>query len=263
MRYLHVMALAATALAGAATAASAQQAYTTDDAGMRAGPGMRYPLVRVVPGDAVVYIHGCLRNWDWCDVSWRRSRGWVFSDDLEGIYRNRRIAFDRWRGNVEVPFVTFGFGYWDRYYRDRPWYGSWERWGDRNDRSWRQRHRDSGDGWNDNGNTRNRTGGDGNGGQTTRRERHRDNNPDDNNSNANDNIGNGNGEPTARRERHRDSNPNDNNSNRKGNTGNTGNDDRRMQCAPDDPSCNTTGNDGRKRRGNQQSDGQPMEVQPQ
>jgi len=264
MRYLHVMALAASALAGAASAASAQQAYTTNDAGLRAGPGMRYPLVRVVPGDAVVYIHGCLRNWDWCDVSWRRSRGWVFSDNLEGIYNNRRVGFDRWRGNVEVPFVSFGFGYWDRYYRDRPWYGNWERWGDRNDRTWRQRHHDSNGGWNDNGsgagNNHNRTGSDGNGEQTTRRDRHRDNNPNDNTGNANDNTGNGNGEPTARRDRHRDNKPKDNNTNRKGNTGN---DDQHMQCAPDDPSCSTTGNAGHKRRSNQQTEAPPMEVQPQ
>lgn len=165
MKHLRILAFAATALLGAATAASAQEAYTTNDVSMRAGPGTRYPVVRMIPEDAVVYIHGCLRNWDWCDVSWRRSRGWVFSDYLEGLYRNRRIGFDEWRDYVDVPYVTFGFGYWDRYYRDRPWYGHWERWGDRNDRYWRQRHRDSGD-WN-----RNEDDTDNNWNNTTRRNR--------------------------------------------------------------------------------------------
>lgn len=69
MKHLRSLAVAATVLMGAATAASAQEAYTTNDVSLRAGPGTRYPVVRVIPEDAVVYIHGCLRNWDWCDVS--------------------------------------------------------------------------------------------------------------------------------------------------------------------------------------------------
>lgn len=170
MKHLRILAFAATALIGAATAASAQEAYTTNDMSMRAGPGTRYPVVRTIPEDAVVYIHGCIRNWDWCDVSWRRSRGWVFSDYLEGLYRNRRIVFEEWRDYVDVPYVDFSFGYWDRHYRDRPWYGNWERWGDRNDRDWRRRHRDDGD-WNN-------TDGDAAGDRITRRERRNRDNPD-------------------------------------------------------------------------------------
>ena len=152
MKHLRRLALAATALLGAATAASAQEAFTTNDVAMRAGPGTRYPVVRMLPEDANVYIHGCLSNWDWCDVSWRRTRGWVFSDYLEAYYRNRRIDFDEYRGYVDIPFVTFGFGYWDRYYRDRPWFDNWDRWGDRNDRRWRRYH-DSND-WNRDGDNR-------------------------------------------------------------------------------------------------------------
>ena len=176
MKHLRILALAATALLGAATAASAQEAYTTNDVSMRAGPGTRYPLVRVIPEDAVVYIHGCLRNWDWCDVSWRRSRGWVFSDYLEALYRNRRIGFDEWRDYVDIPFVGFSFGYWDRYYRDRPWYGHWERWGDHNDRSWREhRHSDNDGDWNRNddndGGDWNRNDNNDDGDRTTRRDR--------------------------------------------------------------------------------------------
>jgi len=164
MKHLRILALAATALMGAATAASAQRAYTTSDVNMRAGPGSRFPVVTTLPGDSRVFIHGCLSNWDWCDVSWRRTRGWVFSDFLEAVYRNRRIVFDEYRGYADIPFVTFGFGYWDRYYRDRPWYDSWDRWGDRNDRRWRERNRDHGeDGWtgdNERTNTRNARRGD-------------------------------------------------------------------------------------------------------
>lgn len=151
MKHLRILALAATALIAAATAAAAQEAYTTGDVNMRAGPGTRYPAVAGIPEDSLVYIHGCLSDWDWCDVSWQRSRGWVFSDYLEALYHHRRIGFDEYRGYVEIPMVGFSFGYWDRYYRDRPWYGSWDRWGDRNDRLWRERHRSDGGGdWNNN-----------------------------------------------------------------------------------------------------------------
>lgn len=156
MKHLCSLAVAAAVLIGAATAASAEEAYTTNDVSMRAGPGTRCPAVRVIPKDAVVYIHGCLRNWDWCDVSWRRSRGWVFSDHLEGLYGNRQLGFGEWRDYVDLPYVSFGFGYWDRHYRDRPWYGSWERWGDRNDRRWREHRRDRSDGnWTRNGDNAN------------------------------------------------------------------------------------------------------------
>lgn len=223
MKQLRILALAATALLGAATAASAQQAFTTNDVSLRAGPGTRYPMVRMIPEDAVVYVHGCLRNWDWCDVSWRRSRGWVFSDYLEALYHNRRIGFDEWRDYVDIPFVSFGFGYWDRYYRDRPWYGNWERWGDRNDRHWRNHHRDGGDAdWNRTEGNDNRNG--------TRA----DNNDDE-------------ADRTTRR-------------NRGGDDGDKSQD--RMRCAPDDPTCgNDSADDGgdrgdRGHRRNQQMDQQ-------
>ncbi len=72
----------------------------------------------------------------------------MFSDYLEALYRNRRIVFDEYRDYVDIPYVSFGFGYWDRYYRDRPWYDSWDHWGDRRDRRWRDRNRDhDDDGW--------------------------------------------------------------------------------------------------------------------
>ena len=130
MKQLRILAFAATAMLASSTWASAQEAYTTGDINMRAGPGSRYPVVTTIPEDRQVYVHGCLSNWDWCDVSWRRTRGWVFSDYLEGLYRNRRVGFDEYRSYIDIPFVTFGFGYWDRYYRDRPWFDDWDHWGD-------------------------------------------------------------------------------------------------------------------------------------
>lgn len=229
MKHLRILAIAATALVGAATAASAQEAFTTNDVAMRAGPGTRYPVVRMLPEDARVYIHGCLSNWDWCDVSWRRSRGWVFSDYLEALYRNRRVDFDAYRGYVDIPFVTFGFGYWDRYYRDRPWFDNWDRWGDRNDRRWRH-YRDSNGDWNNDGDR-----GDWN------RNRDRNNNQDAN-------SGDDNGDNTTRRDRRND------------------NGDERTRCTPDDPSCygandDMNGSGNRRHRSQQQMDQQQTDQQ--
>ena len=152
MKHPTILALAAAAIMAATTAASAQPAFTTNDVNLRAGPGNRYPLVMTLPEDTRVYIHGCLSNWDWCDVSWRYVRGWVFSDNLEAVWHNRRIGFEDYRSYVDIPYVTFNFGYWDRYYHDRPWFDSWDRWGDRNDRRWRAyRHGGQGDAYsNDN-----------------------------------------------------------------------------------------------------------------
>jgi uncharacterized protein YraI len=141
MKHLRILAFAATAMLASSTWASAQEAFTTNDVNMRAGPGTRYPVVTTIPADREVFIHGCLSNWDWCDVSWRRNRGWVFSDYLEALYRSRRIGFDEYRGFVDIPFVSFSFGYWDRHYRNRPWFDDWDRWGDRRDR-WRDGDRD-------------------------------------------------------------------------------------------------------------------------
>ena len=140
MKHLRNLAIAAAAMLASTTWASAQEAFTTGDVNMRAGPGSRYPVVTTIPENREVFIHGCLSNWDWCDVSWRRNRGWVFSDYLEALWRGRRVVFDEYRTFVDVPFVSFSFGYWDRHYRDRPWFDDWDHWGDRRDRRWRDRN---------------------------------------------------------------------------------------------------------------------------
>ncbi len=138
MKTLKTLALAAAATFAGATFATAQEANTTADVNMRAGPGSRYPVVTTVPEDREVYIHGCLADFEWCDVSWRRQRGWVFSDYLEGIYGQSYVPFYEYRRRTSLPVITFGFNYWDRNYRDRPWFDDWDRWGGRD----RDRDRD-------------------------------------------------------------------------------------------------------------------------
>jgi uncharacterized protein YraI len=160
MKYLSITGLAAAALLAGVSAATAQEAVTTSDVNMRAGPGTRFPVVTTIPENRPVMIHGCLNDFDWCDVSWRYERGWVFSDYLDYLYNERPVTFYEYRRRVNVPVVSFGFGYWDRHYRQRPWFDDWDRWGgsirwsdrnrrdrnwddrDRNDRNWNDRDRD-------------------------------------------------------------------------------------------------------------------------
>lgn len=139
MKYFSLTGLVAAALMAGASAASAQEAITTNDVNMRAGPGTRFPVVTTIPEERPVMIHGCLSDYDWCDVSWRSERGWVFSDYLDYLYNDRPVTFYEYRRRVDVPVISFGYGYWDRYYRSRPWFDDWDRWG--GDRRWSDRRR--------------------------------------------------------------------------------------------------------------------------
>ncbi len=140
MKNLSLTGLAAVAFMACASTAMAQEAITTNDVNMRAGPGTRFPVVTTIPEERPVMIHGCLADYDWCDVSWRRERGWVFSDYLDYLYNDRPVTFYEYRRRAEVPVISFGYGYWDRHYRARPWFDDWERWG--GERRWSdRRHR--------------------------------------------------------------------------------------------------------------------------
>ncbi|HTE97971.1 MAG TPA: SH3 domain-containing protein, partial [Bradyrhizobium sp.] len=73
------------------TAALAAPGIVTTTVSLRAGPGEGFPTVDRIPGGAGVNIHGCLRGTAWCDVSWSDDRGWVSSQYLEYLYRNRYV----------------------------------------------------------------------------------------------------------------------------------------------------------------------------
>lgn len=124
--------LAAAAFMGVATgAALAQNAYTTANVNMRAGPSTQYPRVATLPNGAAVDVHGCINGWSWCDTSWRGIRGWVSGRYLQMLYNNRRVYLPDYAPRIGIPIITFHFGnYWDRWYRDRPWYRERDRWRD-------------------------------------------------------------------------------------------------------------------------------------
>jgi uncharacterized protein YraI len=105
------------------TAALAAPGIVTASVGMRAGPGPGFPMVDRIPGGSHVNIHGCLRGGAWCDVSWEGDRGWVSSQYLEYLYRNRYVYLPDYVDVVDVPVVPFVLSsYWSSYYSGRPWY---------------------------------------------------------------------------------------------------------------------------------------------
>ena len=104
-------------------AALAAPGIVTTNVGLRAGPGEGFPTVDRIPGGAKVDIHGCLRGNAWCDVSWSDDRGWVSSQYLEYLYRDRYVYLPDYVDEIDVPVVSFALGsYWSNYYAGRPWY---------------------------------------------------------------------------------------------------------------------------------------------
>jgi uncharacterized protein YraI len=107
----------------APTAALAAPGIVTESVGLRAGPGPGFPMVDRIPGGAHVDIHGCLGGDAWCDVSWSGDRGWVSSQYLEYLYRNRYVYLPDYVDVIDVPIVPFVLSsYWSSYYSGRPWY---------------------------------------------------------------------------------------------------------------------------------------------
>src|SRR5262249_55795716 len=105
------------------TAALAAPGIVTTTVSLRAGPGEGFPTVDRIPGGARVNIHGCLRGTAWCDVSWSDDRGWVSSQYLEYLYRNKYVYLPDYVDVIDVPIVPFVLNsYWSSYYSGRPWY---------------------------------------------------------------------------------------------------------------------------------------------
>lgn len=109
--------------------ASAQTALVTTELNVRAGPSPEFPVVTTLPEDAHVTVHGCLAGYNWCDVSWQSERGWVYGAYLSYPYDNRYVVVSDYGDEIDLPIVTYSVGtYWDRYYRERPWYNTRSRW---------------------------------------------------------------------------------------------------------------------------------------
>lgn len=109
--------------------ATALTAMTTEPTNLRAGPAFDFPVVDRIPDDATVTVHGCVRAYRWCDISWRDARGWVSGNELAYFYQQRYVPVVEYGPRIGLPIVVFSFdSYWDRYYRGRPFYGERTRW---------------------------------------------------------------------------------------------------------------------------------------
>jgi uncharacterized protein YraI len=110
-------------------AALAAQGIVTTTVSLKAGPGAGFPTVDRIPGGDRVNIHGCLKGTAWCDVSWSDDRGWVSSQYLEYLYRNRYVYLPDYVDEIDVPVVPFVLtSYWSSYYAGRPWYNRRAHW---------------------------------------------------------------------------------------------------------------------------------------
>jgi len=111
-------------------AALAAPGIVTTTVSLKAGPGGGFPTVDRIPGGARVNIHGCLKGIAWCDVSWSDDRGWVSSQYLQYLYRNRYVYLPDYVDEIDVPVVPFVLtSYWSSYYAGRPWYQRRAHWG--------------------------------------------------------------------------------------------------------------------------------------
>ncbi len=98
-----------------------RRASSTTTVSLRAGPGEGFPTVDRIPGGDRVNIHGCLKGTAWCDVSWSDDRGWVSSQYLEYLYRDRYVYLPDYVDEIDVPVVPFVLtSYWSSYYADVP-----------------------------------------------------------------------------------------------------------------------------------------------
>ncbi len=93
---------------------------------MYAGPGHSYPELRRLAKGLSVDTHGCLKSWDWCDVTWRGNRGWVPAAAVNAHRDAERRPVKDYGAQMGVPEVTFQLNsYWDAnynralFYRDR------------------------------------------------------------------------------------------------------------------------------------------------
>lgn len=118
--------LGASSLAGAAQAAT--PSFTTANVNLRAGPGTSYPVLVTVPNRGAITTHGCLENYNWCDVSWGAERGWMSASYIQVTYEGQPVyVTPAIAPVVGLSVVIYDRAYWDRWYYGRPWYANWDR----------------------------------------------------------------------------------------------------------------------------------------
>lgn len=146
-----ILTLAALVAAGvplAPAAAQTMHAYTAGATRLYSGPLRDYPSVRTLRRGTMVSLQGCLRDWTWCDVTYRGTRGWIAGNALRVRHDGRRRGIAAGMG---IGVTTFTFGsYWDNHYRGQRFYGQRQRWQSQYDNAYRpewgerEQHRNEG-----------------------------------------------------------------------------------------------------------------------
>ena len=91
---------------------------------LRSGPDADYPRVSTLRAGSRLDVHGCLRDWSWCDVSSNGRRGWISASYLDVNRNGRRVALSRGGDGLGFAVLDFLIGdYWDSHYRGQSWYG--------------------------------------------------------------------------------------------------------------------------------------------
>ncbi|RKU04311.1 peptide-binding protein [Burkholderia sp. Nafp2/4-1b] len=127
IRSLCVVLFGIAAVPGVADAQSS--AYTNSGAELYAGPAPDYPVVAQLPPGTAVDVLGCLSDYAWCDVALPGVRGWIDAQQLDYPYQGNYVPLLEYGAVIGVPITGFAIGaYWDRYYRNRPWYHDRDRW---------------------------------------------------------------------------------------------------------------------------------------
>ena len=109
-------------------AAQAETAFTSGSVSLRSGPSEEFPRIDRLRSNQRVNLHGCIDRFDWCDVSVGRDRGWVDGSRLVIPYQGRRVRVMEYGPRINVPMLSFNFGYWDDHYRGRGFYRDRDNW---------------------------------------------------------------------------------------------------------------------------------------
>ncbi|QTD57470.1 SH3 domain-containing protein [Parasphingorhabdus cellanae] len=106
-------------------------AYTSHTVDLRAGPSMGYPPIQYVRKGTGVHVHGCVRNYTWCDISTRGRRGWASAAYLATIRDDKPVYIPPYALDLGIPIVTFELDdYWHENYLDYEFYDERDYWDD-------------------------------------------------------------------------------------------------------------------------------------
>jgi len=100
--------------------------FATTTVNLRAGPGVQYPVVVVLPASAALAVHGCIPDYSWCDASWGQARGWVAARFISVAYQGQTVVLTPPLAPViGIAAITFTQAYWQAHYVGWPWYARW------------------------------------------------------------------------------------------------------------------------------------------